>query len=59
MNVAVTQLDLRRLNRCLVYFDCFLGTAHCGAGGFRIGFECVVVRTELFVLLAGDDALLN
>src|SRR5215470_15712116 len=59
MDVAVTELDLRGVNRGVVYFDRLVGATHCGARGFGVGFERIVVSAELFVLLTRHDALLD
>src|SRR6185369_9522771 len=59
MDVAVTELDLGCIDRCAIYLHRLIGTVHCGARGFGVRFERVVVSAELFVLLASDNALLD
>src|ERR1700752_1730688 len=59
MDVAVAELDLSCVNRSLVYLKGLVGATHCRTRSFRVCFERIVVCAELFVLLAGHDALLN
>ncbi len=58
-NVAITKLDLRALNGRRVHFHRFIRAAHCCASSFHVCPKRVVVRSELFVLLARNNALLN
>src|ERR1041384_3765652 len=59
MNVTVTELDLRSLDSGVVGFERFVGTVNRGARGFRVGFQCVVIRAQLSVLFAWHHALLD
>src|ERR1700752_1374602 len=59
MDVAVAELDLSCVNRSLVYLKGLVGATHCRTRSFRVCFERIVGCAELFVLLAGHDALLN
>src|SRR5215217_1088816 len=59
MDVAVTELDLRCVDRCAIYFHCLISAAHCGARGFGVRFQRVVISAELFILLARYNTLLD